>query len=137
MENRTINEEYEEIGKRLIKRDKLLRDIRNSSVRIVFLSSDHEKNSKGRIIYGECEKIPDKYKWIIPYDFAITIFEPNVERFDEKQIRILILHELLHVGIELDGNEEKYYVRPHDIEDFRVILKRYGKDWAYDKTGET
>ena len=133
-EIREISEKYAEIGRRLIKRDKLLRSIRDSEVRIVYLSSDHEKKSKGIVICGECEKIPDKYKWIIPYDFSITVFEPNVEHFDDRQLRILILHELLHVGIELDGNEEKYFVRPHDIEDFRSIIRRYGKDWSVDKT---
>lgn len=138
MENREISEKYAEIGQRLIRRDKLLRGIRDSDVRIVYLSSDHEKKSKGRIICGECEKIPDKYKWCIPYDFSITVFEPNVERFDDRQLRILLLHELLHVGIELDGNEEIYFVKPHEIEDFRAILRRYGKDWAaYDKAGKT
>lgn len=136
MENREISDKYGEIGCRLIRRDKLLRSIRDSDARIVFLASDHEKKSKNKVICGECEKIPDKYKWCIPYDFSITIFEPNVERFTERQLRILILHELLHIGIEIDGNEEKYYVIPHDVEDFRDIIRRYGKDWAYDKTGE-
>lgn len=44
-------------------------------------------------------------------------------------MRILILHELLHVGIDVDGNEESYRIIPHDIEDFRLVLERYGLDW--------
>ena len=44
-------------------------------------------------------------------------------------MKILILHELMHVGIIKDGNEESYFVRPHDIEDFRDIIVQYGLDW--------
>ena len=58
------------------------------------------------------------------------MFEPNVERFTEEQIRILLLHELMHVQITKDGNEEVYSVRPHDVEDFREIIERYGMDWG-------
>ena len=107
-----------------------LQYIRESQATIVFLSSEHEKKESGKIRFAECEKVPEKYKWAIPADFTITVFEPNVERFTDKQIRILLLHELLHVGIKVDGNEEKYYTVPHDIEDFRVILDRYGLDWS-------
>ena len=128
-ETREISEEYALIANGLIQTDEELEYIRNSGVCIIYLASDREKKSKGRLICGECEKVPDKCKWSVPCDFTITIFEPNVEKFTEEQLRILILHELLHVGIEMDGNEEKYYVVPHDIEDFRVILERYGVDW--------
>ena len=83
----------------------------------------------GKSVFGQCEKVPDKYKWSVPCDFTITIFEPNVERFTEEQMRILILHELMHVGVLKDGNEENYFIRPHDIEDFRTIIEKYGLDW--------
>ena len=128
-ETREISEEYAQIGFDLIQADDELEYIRNSGVTILYLSSDREKKSKGRLIFGECEKVPDKWKWSVPCDFTITIFEPNVERFTEEQLRILILHELLHVGIDMDGHEEKYYVVPHDIEDFTIILDRYGIGW--------
>ena len=77
--------------------------------------------------------MPDKYKWSIPADFIITVFEPNVENFTEEQIRILLFHELLHIGIEEDGNEEKYYVRPHDLEDFKLIIERFGIEWSLEE----
>ena len=82
------------------------------------------------MVHGQCEKVPDKYKWAVPCDFTITVFEPNVEKFTDEQLYILLFHELLHVGIELDGNEEKYFVKPHDIEDFKLIMNRFGMDWS-------
>ncbi len=129
MDKRTISQEYTTIGADLIQHEPILEYIKNSKVLITFLSSEHEKKSNKKVIFGECEKVPDKYKWAVPCDFTITIFEPNVERFTPEQLKILILHELLHVGIELDGNEEKYYCYPHDVEDFRVIIDKYGMDW--------
>ena len=130
MENRSINEEYAEIAARIIEEEDELTDVANSHATIVYLSSDKAKKGKDKIIHAECEKIPDKYKWSIPADFTITIYEPNVATFTDEQMRILIFHELLHVGIKFtDDGQESYFVRPHDIEDFRYIINKYGLDW--------
>lgn len=129
-ESRSLNEEYSVIAADLIKNEPLLNDIKESEVTILYLSSDYEKKSKGKVVCGECEKIPDKYKWSIPADFTITIYEPNVVTFTDEQMRILIFHELLHVGIKFtDDGQESYFIRPHDIEDFRYIINKYGMDW--------
>lgn len=130
MDIRTINEHYSELAFQLIKEEPALAHIRKSNVTIVYLSSEHEKKSNGRLIFGQCEKVPDKYKWAVPCDFTITVFEPNVERFSEEQLKALLFHELLHVGIRTDGNEEAYSIVPHDVEDFRVIIDRFGIDWS-------
>lgn len=129
MEKRELNEHYSEIATELIKTEPILEYIRDSEVTILYLSSDYEKKSKGKLVCGECEKIPDKYKWSIPCDFTITVYEPNVLDFTQEQLRILLLHELLHVGIQSSEGGEKYTVIPHDIEEFRHIIERYGIDW--------
>lgn len=72
---------------------------------------------------GQCE-----YKWGIPCDFTITIFEPNIIGFSEYQLRILLFHELLHVGYDLE--EDRKYIKPHDLEDFKIIIDEFGTDWA-------
>lgn len=130
MDNRTINNEYAEIAHKLIEEEPSLEYIRDSQVTIVYLSSEHEKKEGGRRIYGQCEKVPTKYRWAIPGDFTITVFEPNAERFNDEQMKALIHHELLHVGIEQDGNDESYYIVPHDVEDFKEILNKYGIGWS-------
>ena len=130
MDVRTINERYTEIAAELIQEEPILAEIRDSNVQIVYLSSEHEKKSGRKLVAGQCDKVPEKYRWAVPCDFTITVFEPNVERFTEEQIRILLLHELMHVQITKDGNEEVYSVRPHDVEDFREIIERYGMDWG-------
>lgn len=128
-EHRSMNTEYAEIAKDLIEKEILLTNIRHSEATIIYLSSDKEKKSKGKLVLGECEKINSKYKWAIPCDFTITLYEPNIVNLSKDQLRILIFHELLHVGIEEKNGEEQYSVRPHDIEDFRTIIDRYGIDW--------
>lgn len=131
MDNRNINEHYAEIGMDLINTEDALVDIANSQATIIYLSSEHKKITSGKKILGQCEKVADKYKWGIPCDFTITIFEPNVEGMTEEQLRMLIFHELLHVGIEynVDGTET-YSVKPHDLEDFKLIIDRFGTDWS-------
>ena len=130
-DNRWLNEKYAEIGARLIESEDALIDIRNSQATIVYLSSDYEKTDKGRIVYGQCERVADKYKWGIPADFTITLFEPNIEGKSNEAIRRIILHELLHVGIEFkDDGTEAYSINPHDIEDFKMLIDRWGTDWV-------
>jgi predicted metallopeptidase len=128
---REINEHYAEVAAELIAEEPALEYIAESNVTIVYLSSDLEKTNKGKRVCGQCEKVPDKYRWGIPADFTITVFEPNVEKFTDEQIKILLFHELLHVGIEEDGNEERYFIRPHDLEDFKLIIDRFGTEWSW------
>lgn len=129
-EHRELNEKYAEIAAELIKKEPLLSDIRQSEATIVYLSSDKSMKSKGKLVGGQCERIDPKYKWAIPADFTITIFEPNIITFSDDQLKVLIFHELLHVKIEFmpDGTE-KYGINPHDVEEFRAIIDRYGIDW--------
>lgn len=131
-DTRSMNEFYQQIAKELIEVRPELAEIRNSNVQIVLLSSTHKAKSKGKLVFGQCEKVAEKYKWAIPADFTITIFEPNVEGFTDEQLSILIFHELLHVGVEYDeeSGEEKFSIVPHDLEDFKAVVDEYGTDWA-------
>ena len=131
MDNREISEEYAEIGARVIEEEDSLIDLRNSQATIVYLTSEKQMNAKGKVVCAECEKVPDKYKWSIPADFTITVFLPNVEGFSEEQKRILMFHELKHVGIVFNADgSETYSTVPHDYEDFKEIIDRYGTDWS-------
>lgn len=125
MDNREMNELYQQIAQELINERPELKSIKNADVTIICLSSDCEKKSNKKVVFGQCEKIADKYKWGIPCDFTITIFEPNVVGFTEEQLKILIFHELLHVGIDGD----RFFINPHDLEDFKVIIDNYGVNW--------
>ena len=130
MDNRHISDKYAEIGQALIETMDELADLRGAGITIVYLGSSAKKKSKGNLVFGQCEKVADKYKWGIPCDFTITVFEPNVDYFTEKQMQTLIFHELLHIGINEDGEG---YLKPHDLEDFAAIIDRYGAHWSEDQ----
>lgn len=130
-DTRTISERYAEIGARLVAEEPALAHIRESGATIVYLSSTARKVAGGRPVLGQCERVPEKYLWAVPCDFTVTVFEPNVEGFTDEQLRILVFHELLHVGIDVDEDgAERYRVVPHDLEDFKEVVRRFGADWA-------
>lgn len=132
MEHRQINENYRAIAEKLIAQEPALAYIKDSRVKITYLESDStKKDGRERLVLGECEKVAAKNRWAITSDFTITLFMNNLVGFSEEQIKTVMFHELLHVGIEpgADG-EETYSVRKHDLEDFKEIIDRYGTDWA-------
>lgn len=124
------SEQYAKIANELIRKNKEFEDIRNFDVRIAFLASDKEKTKGQKLTYAECVKVDEKYQWTCPYDFMIIVYEPNVIGFTPKQLKILMRHELKHVGVDLSGYEPKFNIVQHDIEDFKDILKKYGLDWS-------
>lgn len=123
------SEDYANIGMELIRNEKNLNWMLEMGISVGFMSSNKAKISNGRVIYGQCERVQDKYKAFIPYDFLITIYEPNVIEFTADQIKILLYHELLHCGINMNA-ETTYKVKPHDIEEFEDIIERYGMHWS-------
>ena len=129
MDRRTQSEFYAEIGQQLIEEMPELAYLRGADITIAYLKSEHAKKTKGKLIHAQCEKVSEKYKWGIPADFTITVFEPNCEDFDGEQMKILIFHELLHIG-QVNGS---WSTVPHDLEDFKVIIKKYGAEWDLPK----
>lgn len=123
------SEDYANIGMELIRNEKKLNWMLEMGISVGFMSSNKAKISNGRTIFGQCERVQDKYKAFIPYDFLITVYEPNVIEFTTEQIKILLYHELLHCGINMNA-ETTYKVNPHDIEEFEDIIERYGTKWS-------
>ena len=124
------SEKYEEIAGEVLQEHEELRWIGTAGIRIGFMESDRRKTGHGRKVLGERIRVKDLYKCFIPYDFLIVVYDQNVHGMSREQLKILIHHELLHVGMSEDGQEVRYIVNPHDVEDFREILDRYGMDWA-------
>jgi len=129
-DKRYLNDEYAEIANRLIHERPELAYIKNSNVSIAYLGSNSRKKQGNMFVCGQCEKVADKYKWSVPADFTITVFEPNVREFDETQMEALMFHELLHVGIfKREDGKEIYSCNEHDLTDFKIIIDLYGTNW--------
>lgn len=127
---------YREIGKRLIRTLPEFEELKVMGPRIAYLRSSKEKVRNRRTVFAECCKPDEKYEWCCPYDFFIIVYGPNVEKFNDGQMETLIRHELHHAGIEYTDTGPSYYIRPHDIEEFRVIIDECGLDWS-DTDGES
>ena len=123
-----INDEYTAIAEEIIKEPDFdeVRDFAS----FVVLSSEEEKTKNKQVVYGECKLVPKLYKLFCPYDFLIIIYDVNAASFSPEQMRILIEHELRHMGYDLEGNEPTPYIVPHDYEEFKQIMDKYGIDWA-------
>lgn len=69
-DHRCISERYAKIGAELVGTEDALAHIRGSEATIVYLSSQAEKASRGRPVLGQCERVPDRWKWAVPADFS-------------------------------------------------------------------
>lgn len=93
--------------------------------RIAYFISDKMKKSSQKIVFADTEKVKEKYKALVDYDFIITFYEPCIQDLSDKAIKILMYHELMHIGY--DGDKCK--IIPHDTEDFKRILELFGVNW--------
>lgn len=140
------NAAYEEIGKHMIEKEEIFSHIRDNEVRIRYLESNKPATKGKRITLGECRKISEKTKNIMKAlpqtpdnlvpDFVIIIYKERIHGFTLEQLRILIMHELMHIGIKEDSEtgQVKFHVVKHDLEDFHYIVNRFGADWNADKS---
>lgn len=93
------------------------------------LKSSKKKKSGDKIVHAECRKVPEIEKVFNPYDYEIIMYEPNIDYMSDRQLAILLEHELLHIKIEDADGGVKYKTRGHDYDDFRTIIQKYGIDW--------
>lgn len=125
------SEEYREIAERVIDKQEDLHWIRDVGVQIDYVESSQRKVSNRKLTFAECMKVKEIYNLYTEFDFIITVYSPNVAGLTEEQKEILMYHELLHVGVhESNAGELVYVTNPHDVEDFKVVLEKYGLDWA-------
>ena len=125
--NYNIDGKLEDIASKVINDHANLHHLSDERCRIAYQYSDEEKKSKGRKVFADTEKVKDKLKSILPYDFVITFYKPNTNNLTEDKMEKLMYHELRHVGF--DPANGKHTIIPHDVEDFRDIVDTWGIDW--------
>ena len=126
----TYSEEYQRIGEEVMRDVPELNYLLDADIRVAFVASKKaKKRSKNSRTCGECVKVQELYKAFTPYDFLIVFYEPNIQHMNEAQLRILAEHELLHIGYEEGPEGPRYSIVPHDYEDFKQIIDKYGTDW--------
>jgi hypothetical protein len=96
-------------------------------IKVGYVRSYQRKTDKGKTVNADCRKVSKVYGAYLPYDFIITFYEPNIYYMTENQQKILMLHELKHIGL----GERGLCIENHDVEDFGDILTRFGIDWNW------
>ena len=123
------DDELEALGKKVIENNPVFDALKYC--RIGYLYADKEKTSKNKTVYADTEKLSDKMKALAPYDFVITFYEPSCKDLPPEKMEILMYHELRHIGY--DAVEGTCTIIPHDLEDFKDIVEKYGVDWIKEK----
>lgn len=121
------DEKLAAIAEKVIEENAIFHHLKDERCRIAYQYSDEQKKNSGKIVYADTEKIKDKLKGFLPYDFIITFYKPNTEPLSEDKMEKLMNHELRHVGF--DPASGKHTIIPHDVEDFRPIINAWGIDW--------
>lgn len=103
--------------------------LRNCKIKCLFY--DKPRRRSGKLILATAEAVSPKFNYLTGIDFIISIYEDVWDIMADQEKRALLDHELNHcfVGENKEG-EPVYTILPHDVEDFRVIIERYGADWA-------
>ncbi|WP_308894450.1 putative metallopeptidase [Candidatus Desulfosporosinus nitrosoreducens] len=120
-----VADDLRELGEKIISSMPELYIIRDYDIKIGFIRSYEAKRDKGRQVNADCRKVNSIYTAYLPFDFIVTFYEPNTYYMTENQKKILMLHELRHIGI----GERGLRLEPHDIEDFKDIIERFGIEW--------
>lgn len=126
-----MTHDYDDILTRLLEDEPTLEYINEAGIAVGMVASTIEKKRSGgtAVVKADCRKVPMYWKTFAPYDFIVTIYEPNCNGMTDEQMEILMHHELLHIGVDAK-DPYKTFVRDHDLQDFKLIVERYGADWA-------
>jgi predicted metallopeptidase len=120
-----VADDLRELAEKVIAARPELNIIRDYDIKVAYVRSYEAKGSKGKSVNADCRMVNGVYTAFLPYDFIITFYEPNMYYMTENQQKVLMLHELKHIGI----GERGLRIENHDIEDFKDILTTYGLEW--------
>jgi hypothetical protein len=131
-----IAPEVQKIGDALV--GKYHTHLQEYDVLVRYWFRDDTPKKNGALVLGTCERVTGKAKMHAKQEldfFLIIISEPQWEKLDDTQRMALVDHELAHAWCEYDEEKEELVLslRPHDLEEFGDIVKRYGL-WKQDIT---
>ena len=118
--------DIEAVARRVIKTYGDLNHLNDPQCRIAYQHCDKAKKDRGKIVLADTQLVNEKLKVFCCYDFIITVYDANCIGLDDVRMERLMYHELKHVGFEAP---DRYYIIPHDLEDFRSVIDKWGTDW--------
>ncbi len=120
-----VSDELRQLGEKVIAGMSELYYITEFEIKVGYVLSYEAKKKDGKSIAADCRKVTGPYQAYLPFDFVVTFYHPNMSYMTENQQKVLMLHELKHIGV----GERGLKIEPHNIEDFESILSRYGLNW--------
>lgn len=105
--------------------------IENGEIRVLFLMNGkplaETDDPSQHDVAGKCLKAPALWHDVTGYDVAIWIRGAIWKDLDESRRRGILLHELLHVELTRDKDEQpRVGIRKHDVEGFVDVARLYG-----------
>ena len=119
-----ISQDLKRLADKIINKFPEFKFIKELDIKIGYVISQQRKQGE-KTTYADCRKVQEVYQAWLPYDFIITFYERNTGFLNDNQLKVLMKHELKHVGIGMRGLK----IEPHDIEDFKDIISEYGMEW--------
>lgn len=100
-------------------------NLRNAKIKCLFY--DKARKHGGKVVLGTAESVSPKFNYLTDIDFIISIYVGAWEVMAEQEKKALLDHELSHcfIGEDKQGNPV-YKTVPHDFEEFKDIIERYG-----------
>ena len=116
-------------------------DLRDARIAVAW-NTAWKPDVDGRVTLGKMKKASDLDRELAAFDFVVLLRKIFWEdaRVSDDQRRALLDHELCHGALKLDDNGEPvedergrkvYRIRKHDVEEFEIIVERYGL-WTRD-----
>ena len=88
---------------------------------IVFVVDEESKpKSKGKSVYARTQRMSALNQFLTGYTHVIVFFASNIEHLTNRQLTLLLYHELLHIG-------EEGKLQGHDVEEFGEIVDTFGR----------
>lgn len=90
---------------------------------ILFMFRSEPAMVAGRVAYAKTQKVSPQMRTLLDdAHFIIWVVKEAWEAKPEEWRQALLDHELQHCGMDDDGP----FLRPHDIEEFQIIIERHG-----------
>jgi len=110
-------------------------ELRNATIAPAWMIRN-KTDRDGILVLGKMKKATELERLAHGNDAFLLLNQEAWERFDDRQKRALIDHELEHLTVSLDeGTGEpkldghgktRYRIRKHDVEEFQAIISRHG-----------
>lgn len=95
--------------------------------KIAYLFRHGNWNSKGKVVFGKAQKVPDEWKYLTGYDLRVVVNKDVWDKLTPEQREALVDHELCHFTKDEDGEgNPNWSIEEHDIQEFSQVVQRHG-----------